>query len=51
MLEKEPLEFCPNIVLVNDDIFHWECHIAGPQDSPYGKLFCLTCPNVIYVGP
>jgi ubiquitin-conjugating enzyme E2 D/E len=42
MLEKEPLEFCPNITLVNDDIFHWECQIAGPQDTPYqGGLFLL----------
>lgn len=42
MLEKEPLEFCPAITLVNDDIFNWECHIIGPPDSPYqGGMFVL----------
>lgn len=35
MLAKQPLEFCPEIELVNDDIFHWECRIAGPPHSPY----------------
>jgi ubiquitin-protein ligase len=42
MLAKQPLEFCPNISLVNDDIFEWECQLVGPQDSPYqGGLFLL----------
>ena len=42
MLEREPLEFCPVISLVNDDIYNWECQILGPQDSPYqGGLFLL----------
>ena len=42
MLEKEPLEFCNDITLVGDDIFHWECQLAGPSDSPYsGGSFVL----------
>eukprot|EP00934_Nitzschia_sp_Nitz4_P004000 Nitzschia sp. Nitz4//scaffold34_size148208//42414//42939//NITZ4_002972-RA/size148208-augustus-gene-0.69-mRNA-1//-1//CDS//3329548771//3990//frame0 len=35
MLERQPLEFCPVITLMDDDIFRWECHILGPKDSPY----------------
>jgi ubiquitin-conjugating enzyme E2 D/E len=42
MLAKTPLEFCPTITLVNDDIFNWECHIVGPEDSPYhGGVFLV----------
>jgi ubiquitin-conjugating enzyme E2 D/E len=42
MLEKQPLEFCHDIALINDDVFHWECQITGPQDSPYqGGVFVL----------
>ena len=42
MLAKDPLSFCPNITLINDDIFHWECQIVGPRDSPYqGGLFIV----------
>mmetsp|Transcript_126514 Transcript_126514/g.178567 ORF Transcript_126514/g.178567 Transcript_126514/m.178567 type:complete len:144 (-) Transcript_126514:12-443(-) len=42
MLEKDPLEYVPSIVMVNDDVFNWNCHIVGPADSPYqGGIFVL----------
>jgi len=42
LLAKTPLPFCPNITLVNDDIFNWECEVIGPDDSPYkGGRFSL----------
>ena len=42
MLEKEPLEFCSEINLIDNDIFSWEATILGPADSPYaGGNFLL----------
>jgi ubiquitin-protein ligase len=42
LLEKDPLEFCPSITLVGDDIFSWECKVTGPATSPYaGGTFVL----------
>jgi ubiquitin-protein ligase len=42
MLEKEPLEFCPDITLVGDDIFVWDCKLIGPANSPYaGGIFSV----------
>ena len=42
MLETDPLDFVPVIDTVNDDVFEWDCHITGPQDSPYaGAVFIL----------
>ena len=42
MLETEPLDYVPTIIMVNDDVFQWECSIIGPKDSPYaGGLFIL----------
>src|SRR5687768_9731559 len=42
MLEKESLDFCPNISLVGDDIFNWECQVMGPANSPYaGGIFLI----------
>jgi ubiquitin-conjugating enzyme E2 D/E len=41
-LEKEPLDFVLDIELVQDDIFKWECTLAGPSESPYaGGKFIL----------
>eukprot|EP00980_Cylindrotheca_fusiformis_P016798 scaffold5064_cov121-Cylindrotheca_fusiformis.AAC.12 len=43
MLEKAPLPFCASITLLQDDIFTWECHILGPDDTPYqGGVFVLN---------
>ena len=34
-LEKNPLAFVESIETVADDVFQWDCTIAGPPDSPY----------------
>ena len=42
MLAKAPLPFCSAIVLVNDDVFIWECALIGPAQTPYeGGTFVL----------
>lgn len=42
MLEKNPLEYCPIINMVGDDIYQWECFVTGPPDTPYaGGTFRL----------
>lgn len=42
MLEKKPLECIEEIIMVNEDIFMWDCTIKGPADSPYaGGKFVL----------
>ena len=48
MLEEQPLEFCPDISLMNKgNLFHWICQIRVTKDSPYhspdypGGLFVL----------
>ena len=42
MLAKAPLPFCSSIVLVNDDVFIWDCELIGPAQTPYeGGKFVL----------
>lgn len=41
-MEKVPLDFVLDIECVQDDIFKWECTMAGPAESPYaGGKFIL----------
>jgi ubiquitin-protein ligase len=41
-LEKEPLEFIISIEQVGDDMYKWDCTLAGPPTSPYaGGKFVL----------
>ena len=52
-LIKNPVEFC-SACPDGSDVFHWNCIILGPQDTPYyGGMFffVLTSPVIILSKP
>jgi ubiquitin-conjugating enzyme E2 D len=39
--EKDPLNYC-TVRIIDDNLYHWQCTMIGPQDTPYaGGIFQL----------